>query len=69
MTVQNNHFTTQLQNIARPAATDKTSSRSTSASASTSTTTTTTAAPTGAGAAPAPAAPTGLVGNHVNTTA
>ncbi len=67
MTVQNNHFTTQLQNIARPAATDKTSSHSTSASASTSTTTT--AAPTGAGAAPAPAAPTGLVGNHVNTTA
>ncbi|TXC88389.1 hypothetical protein [Paraburkholderia azotifigens] len=66
MTVQNNHFTTQLQNIARPAATDKTSSHSASASASTSTTT---AAPTGAGAAPAPAAPTGLVGNHVNTTA
>ncbi|MEM5368076.1 hypothetical protein V4C53_18805 [Paraburkholderia azotifigens] len=65
MTVQNNHFTTQLQNIARPAATDKTSSRSTS----TSTATSTTAAPTGAGAAPAPAAPTGLVGNHVNTTA
>jgi hypothetical protein len=63
MTVQNNHFTTQLQNIARPAATDKTSSRSAS---------TTAAAPsTGdkAGAAQTPAAPTGLVGNHVNTTA
>jgi hypothetical protein len=63
MTVQNNHFTTQLQNIARPAATDKASSRSTSTS------TTATPAATSAATPQAPAAPSGLVGNHVNTTA
>ncbi|MBN3755093.1 hypothetical protein G3N95_19265 [Paraburkholderia sp. Tr-20389] len=63
MTVQNNHFTTQLQGVARPAATDKTSSRSTSTAAA--------ASSTGdkAAATQTSASPVGLVGNHVNTTA
>ena len=63
MTVQNNHFTTQLQSIARPASTDKPSPRGTSTTAATASTGDKT------GAAPASASPSGLVGNHVNTTA
>jgi len=63
MTVQNNHFTTQLQNIARPSATERPSSRGTSTPAA--------PASTGekAGGAQMPVSPSGLVGNHVNTTA
>ena len=64
MTVQNNHFTPQLQNIARPAATEKASPRSPSAPAATAPATADNAA-----VAQTAASPVGLVGNHVNTTA
>jgi hypothetical protein len=71
MSVQNNHFTTQLQSINRPSMSERPAAHGTSTPAS--------AAPTGqkageklgeqAGAAQAPVSPSGLVGNHVNTTA
>ncbi|ACC71954.1 hypothetical protein PPMP20_32890 [Paraburkholderia phymatum] len=62
MTVQNNHFTTQLQSVARPAAADKTSSRSSTTAAASST-------GDKASTPQTSASPVGLVGNHVNTTA
>ncbi|CAN7496245.1 hypothetical protein [Paraburkholderia hospita] len=63
MTVQNNHFTTQLQSIARPSAAEKPSARSTSTTAAS------TATGDKAGATQTSASPVGMVGNHVNTTA
>ncbi|BFG74811.1 hypothetical protein PTKU46_28440 [Paraburkholderia terrae] len=63
MTVQNNHFTTQLQSIARPAAAEKPSARGTS------TTATATATGDKASTTQTSASPVGMVGNHVNTTA
>jgi hypothetical protein len=66
MTIQNNHFSTQLQNINRPAATERPAARGTS-----TTSTAATAASTAAEekSTASPALPAGLVGNHVNTTA
>jgi len=64
MTIQNNHFSTQLQNINRPAATERTAARGSAASTSTGASTATEEK-----AATTPALPAGLVGNHVNTTA
>jgi hypothetical protein len=67
MTIQNNHFTTQLQNINRPAAAEK------PAAVHSASTTAASAAPAAEGekanAQQTTASPVGLVGNHVNTTA
>ncbi|MBN3764569.1 hypothetical protein [Burkholderia sp. Ac-20365] len=63
MTVQNNHFNTQLSSIARPTATERPAARGTSSTA------TAPASGDKGGAAQTPVAPGGLVGNHVNTTA
>jgi hypothetical protein len=63
MTVQNNHFTTQLQNIARPAAAEKPAARGTSTTAAA------TATGDKASTAQTSGSPVGMVGNHVNTTA
>lgn len=65
MTIQNNHFSTQLQNINRPVSTERTAARG--AAASTASTGASTAVEDKAAATPA--LPAGLVGNHVNTTA
>jgi hypothetical protein len=67
MTIQNNHFSTQLQNINRPSAAERTAARGTATS-----TAATAAATTEDKATPSvvsPALPAGLVGNHINTTA
>ncbi|TCG03942.1 hypothetical protein BZM27_44505 [Paraburkholderia steynii] len=62
MTVQNNHFTTQLQSVARPSAAEKPSARARPRRHATAT-------GDKAGATQTPASPVGMVGNHVNTTA
>ncbi|SEJ74677.1 hypothetical protein [Paraburkholderia diazotrophica] len=63
MTVQNNHFSTQLQHVNHPSAVERPAARnSTTTAASTETAEKT-------DATPASASPAGLVGNHVNTTA
>ncbi|WP_225034374.1 hypothetical protein [Paraburkholderia sp. XV] len=67
MTVQNNHFTTQLQSIARPSAAEKPSARGASTTAAA--TATGDKAGDKTGAAQTSASPVGMVGNHVNTTA
>lgn len=63
MTVQNNHFNSQLSSIARPSAAEKPAARSTSTTAAS------TATSDKANTEQAPASPVGLVGNRVNTTA
>jgi hypothetical protein len=67
MTIQNNHFSTQLQNINRPSAAERTTARgmSTSTAGTAAVSTEDKAAQTSV----SPALPAGLVGNHVNTTA
>jgi hypothetical protein len=64
MTIQNNHFSTQLQNINRPVSTERTAVRGAAASTASGASTAVEDK-----AAATPALPAGLVGNHVNTTA
>jgi hypothetical protein len=69
MTIQNNHFSTQLQNINRPVATERPAARGTSTTSTTSTAATTASTAAEEKSTASPALPAGLVGNHVNTTA
>jgi hypothetical protein len=69
MTIQNNHFSTQLQNINRPSAAERTTARGMSTSTAGTTASTASTEDKATQTSVSPALPAGLVGNHVNTTA